>query len=406
LCIRAAAVAQGQPLFQGACTPSFAIDAQPVEGAVELRPAGSSLCIEVPGSSTQNLTQTVLWPCWGGGNQRWVATSASDGSTSYRNVNSGKCLDVLGASSSTGAQLVQYDCHAGANQRFALGRASTQQLGPPVPPVVQPQQTVNTVRTVLDDMQQPERATARPNSKASVLFSGNFAQTQQLAPGAAQAINNITSWFWIFQVPGNTATNVGVEVRGQQAFVLRSNGQWVKVNGGRSSGWRGDLHAATYELEDQVIIDANTIRVHPGRAPRPDLVTQELWTAQNETFSWFSEARAVFATGEARLVPLNAAGEAELATARYAAQIGFDLWRRPLPFQPGVSVFDGSVGRMKPITAQWQAFNVISVKPNDPSFSTLPGYLGVPAWSVVNPYLDPPYTLSEAEVRANPPPLN
>ena len=245
LCVRAASVAEGQPLTQDACSPAFDIEARSVGNAVELRPRGSSLCIEMPGSSTSNFTQAVLWPCWGGGNQQWIATSVGDGSASYRNVNSGKCLDILSGSTSAGAQLIQYDCHSGANQHFTMGSAPVMPTAPVVPvtpPVTPPSSSANTVQAVIDDMRQPELATARPNSKPSVIFSGNFAQTQLLAPAYASSVNNITSWFWIFQLPGNTATNVAVEVRGQEAYALRSGGQWVKVNDGRSSGWRGNFY--------------------------------------------------------------------------------------------------------------------------------------------------------------------
>ena len=61
---------------------------------------------------------------------------------------------------------------------------------------------------------------------------------------------------------------------------------------------------------------------------------------------------------------------------------------------------------MKTIDKEWKAFNVVTLKPLKPEFSNLPGELGFgPAWTVANPYLDPPYTLTEQELRANPPPL-
>ena len=91
--------------------------------------------------------------------------------------------------------------------------------------------------------------------------------------------------------------------------------------------------------------------------------------------------------------------------ARYAGQIGFDFWRRGAgPFQPGVTQFWGPNGRMKPITKEWQTFHVVSLKPGEFGSSALGPEFGYGGY-VANPYMDPPYTLTEQELRANPPPL-
>ena len=107
-----------------------------------------------------------------------------------------------------------------------------------------------------------------------------------------------------------------------------------------------------------------------------------------------------------RVVTLDSSQPSDIDKASYAGQVGFDFWRRAAGlFKPGVTQFWGPNGRMKPITSEWQTFSVVTLKPYDPKWSALPGELGFgPAWTVQNPYLDPPYTLTPDQLRANPPP--
>ncbi|MEV0897211.1 ricin-type beta-trefoil lectin domain protein [Actinoplanes sp. NPDC049802] len=73
--------------------------------------AASGRCLDVPGSSTANGTQPIIWDCSGAANQRW----AYDGQT-LRSL--GKCLDSpTGATSGARAQL--WDCSGAANQRWS-----------------------------------------------------------------------------------------------------------------------------------------------------------------------------------------------------------------------------------------------------------------------------------------------
>ncbi|WP_372454010.1 ricin-type beta-trefoil lectin domain protein [Actinoplanes hulinensis] len=73
--------------------------------------AASGRCLDVPGSSTANGTQPIIWDCSGAANQQW----AYDGQT-LRSL--GKCLDSpTGATSGAKAQL--WDCSGAANQRWS-----------------------------------------------------------------------------------------------------------------------------------------------------------------------------------------------------------------------------------------------------------------------------------------------
>jgi lysophospholipase L1-like esterase len=72
--------------------------------------AASGRCLDVPGASTTNGVQPIIWDCSGAANQRW----SFDGQT-LRSV--GKCLDSpTGATAGAKAQL--WDCSGGTNQRW------------------------------------------------------------------------------------------------------------------------------------------------------------------------------------------------------------------------------------------------------------------------------------------------
>ncbi|MFC4071879.1 ricin-type beta-trefoil lectin domain protein [Actinoplanes subglobosus] len=73
--------------------------------------AASGRCLDVPGSSTANGTQPIIWDCSGATNQQWAANGQT-----LRSL--GKCLDSpTGATSGAKAQL--WDCSGAANQNWS-----------------------------------------------------------------------------------------------------------------------------------------------------------------------------------------------------------------------------------------------------------------------------------------------
>jgi lysophospholipase L1-like esterase len=79
--------------------------------------AASGRCLDVPGSSTANGVQPIIWDCSGAANQRWTLNGQALQSL-------GKCLDSpTGATAGTKAQL--WDCHGGTNQRWNLNSNGT-----------------------------------------------------------------------------------------------------------------------------------------------------------------------------------------------------------------------------------------------------------------------------------------
>jgi Ricin-type beta-trefoil lectin domain/Glycosyl hydrolases family 43 len=89
-------------------------------GTTILRGVGSNRCLDVPGSTTTNGTQTDVYDCNGGANQSWTYNS------SKQLVGlGGKCLDVNGQSTTAGAKVDIYTCDGGANQQWNLNSNGT-----------------------------------------------------------------------------------------------------------------------------------------------------------------------------------------------------------------------------------------------------------------------------------------
>ncbi|WP_282692432.1 PHB depolymerase family esterase [Streptomyces sp. CC208A] len=84
-----------------------------------VRATGSGKCLDVPGSSRTNGTQTHVWDCNGQTNQTWTRTSTKQ-LTVYGGA---KCLDAAGTAA--GAEVVLWDCNGGTNQQWYVNSDGT-----------------------------------------------------------------------------------------------------------------------------------------------------------------------------------------------------------------------------------------------------------------------------------------
>ena len=86
-------------------------------GGSTLVSGASGRCLDVPGGTTANGTQPVIWDCNGGANQRWTFSGSSIQAL-------GKCLDApLNATAGAKAQI--WDCNGGTNQQWTLASDGT-----------------------------------------------------------------------------------------------------------------------------------------------------------------------------------------------------------------------------------------------------------------------------------------
>jgi non-reducing end alpha-L-arabinofuranosidase len=80
----------------------------------------SGRCLDVPGATTTNGTQTQLWDCTGATNQTWTYTSSKQ-LTVYGN----KCLDANGRGTTNGTTAIIWDCNGQTNQQWNVNTNGT-----------------------------------------------------------------------------------------------------------------------------------------------------------------------------------------------------------------------------------------------------------------------------------------
>nr|WP_199512691.1 RICIN domain-containing protein [Nucisporomicrobium flavum] len=83
--------------------------------------AQSGRCLEVPGATTTNGTQTQLWDCTGATNQTWTYTSGRQLAV-YGGT---KCLDASGQGTANGTAAIVWDCNSQTNQQWNLNADGT-----------------------------------------------------------------------------------------------------------------------------------------------------------------------------------------------------------------------------------------------------------------------------------------
>ncbi|GAA1636222.1 ricin-type beta-trefoil lectin domain protein [Catellatospora bangladeshensis] len=79
--------------------------------------AASGRCLDVPGSSTANGVQPIIWDCNGRANQQWTVSGQSIQSL-------GRCLDAP-TGAAPGSKVQMWACHGGTNQQWNLNANGT-----------------------------------------------------------------------------------------------------------------------------------------------------------------------------------------------------------------------------------------------------------------------------------------
>lgn len=277
--------------------------------------------------------------------------------------------------------------------------------------------------------------------------TGNAPGTGSLAPvstglGSPFFRNNVSqtqNWHHAFLAPGHAAYNTGVEIRNSCTMILKTDGTWVELYaGGRVQGY--------YWWNTNFYDPSAPWTLPPGCVFRqqPDGITT-FWKAEGQagTEAWqhppetggvgfipggyhgvnrdaFANMAAILMCFQARLALDDPNGPNDIAQARYLMRIGgdyqvvnsagqrygksggwdvrYDAWGYPY------TVLDVGGGNYKLLTSpNWQTFGFISIRGHRVSG------LGQP-WSPpgvwpASPYAQAPYGLTEAQIRANPPPL-
>lgn len=92
----------------------------PTQPGVQLVGVQSNRCLDIPGATTTNGTQTQLWDCHTGTNQRFTHTT-----TRQLTVYGNKCLDASGQGTTNGTRVVIWDCNGQPNQQWNINTNGT-----------------------------------------------------------------------------------------------------------------------------------------------------------------------------------------------------------------------------------------------------------------------------------------
>ena len=200
--------------------------------------------------------------------------------------------------------------------------------------------------------------------------------------------NAVLPWFVVFDGVGNNASNTRVQVRNMKIYMKsKKSGSWKLLN--HSVGVGGENYPKSLQGDNVSTPDTRTesdgsVSILP---PGGNLVFHG-WGGGFSNIDG-SDLAAVFITLQARLVKDNSGGTDDRSRAKYLIHVGGDYYpdasTRVSDLAPAYFFHGIGLSRAKLVNNDWQSFN----------FSTIDA--GVQ---------DPGGGLSEAELRANPPPLD
>jgi len=273
------------------------------------------------------------------------------------------------------------------------------------------------------------------------MIPGNTFASQSLGLGRSHWIANVSQaqvWTHFFLAPGHAASNTGGELRNLAAMIITTDGRWVELfSGARVAGyyWDGPTFANPY---DQVPPGCTFRQQSDGLSTffRPaSTYGTEAWQIPPASggFGWttngyhgvnreaFANMAGILITCQVRCALDNPSGPNDIAAARLQFRLGCDLqtvdgtglrvgpdgqyapYRKDwLGYPFTQNSFNGGRYAAVAPTNEWQTMGFVTMRPQP----FVPG-LG-PPWHLnypPSPYGQSPYGLTEADIRANPPPL-
>jgi hypothetical protein len=229
----------------------------------------------------------------------------------------------------------------------------------------------NSVDTIIADMREPHEG--RPHG---VPLSYGWAHGPRIERGNdARGFKAMIAWGQLYEdAGGHRADNTRVQLRDIKAYVLgRKDGRWTLVQNSRlveGEAYREDYRGDVNRPADERREPDGSISVVAGEG-----YNFHFWPATGRVTIDPEDIAGVFTTVQARLVVGDPGKPDDRARARYLLSMGGDYWVDMTARWDNLKTNGGiAIGRFKYVTTRWQAFNMI--------------------------------TLSEEEVRRNPPPAS
>ena len=232
-------------------------------------------------------------------------------------------------------------------------------------------QTVNSINTIISDMKLPHEGKAH-----GIPESWNWAKGPRINmgnnPGPFRAM---TAWGQVYEgAGGNPAKNTRVQLRDMKAYMLsKKDGKWHLLQGTQGvegKAYREDFAADVSKPADIRQEADGGVSVKAGGG-----YNFHFWPSTGRAWIDPDDIAGMFTTVQARLIIEDPNQPDDRASARYLLSVGGDYWldMKALWKADWTANGDMAIGRFKYIKPEWQAFNMT--------------------------------TLSEDDIRRNPPPL-
>lgn len=264
---------------------------------------------------------------------------------------------------------------------------------------------LNTVQTIIDDMVRPNdlRIAGVSNylgwANGAVIVMGasprgdatpSYWQPRNRAYKSAAPWRLVIPWFVIFDGVGNAASNTFVQIRSMKLYVKsKSTGRWSLLSA--SAGFGGYMYPK--HLQGTSLVAGRVLHAADGSAtiqPGAGGMAFHGWCCGLRSLPNPSDVGGLHVTMQARVVPNPYNRADDRSRARYLLHVGADYYPTaaeanvnkftPSPYNPGVGV-----SRAKLLTANWQPVSMTT--------------LTIPRKDA------PSLTLSTAQLRAAPPPM-
>ncbi len=219
---------------------------------------------------------------------------------------------------------------------------------------------INSIATIIDDMQPPHEEMPRGVPK-----SYDWATKPRVGSNNWKQFKAMTAWGQLYEAhQGNPATNTRVQIKNIKAYYLsKSDGKWhllqssTKVEGAAyREDFTGDINKPAdirYESDSSVSVKAgNGYNYH-------------FWPTTGRAAINPNDVRGMFTTVQARLVVDNPKKRDDRSKARYLLSMGGDYWLNlTVEWDNWKTNEDFGIGKFKYVTTKWQAFNMITLPPD------------------------------------------
>lgn len=222
--------------------------------------------------------------------------------------------------------------------------------------------TVNSTQTIIDDMQPPHEGIPHGVPK-----NYNWAFGPRVGMGNnPQRFRSMTAWGQLYEAAtGNLASNTRIQIRDIKAYVLsKRDRKWHLLQSSKTvdgNAYQEDFAGDINKPADVRREKDGSIAVKVSKG-----YNYHFWCSCDKVLIDPNNISGIFTTVQARLVVDNRQKPDDRAQARYLLSMGGDYWLNlTAKWDNGKTNADIGIGKFKYVKNQWQAFNMTTLSPAD-----------------------------------------